>query len=373
MCFSTLSRTTHRFIAPLVSENRNLMQKRFTHRASSFDYLKIWKDKGVNFLEKLQDRNISHFPHLVERIFKVETSMKMNGLVPFVHAMPAGSCVPTACNQFFYENQVKHPFFQLLRPKNAEFMLPLEDMIKEIPKKYYGSQKSRLLSMSYAFTCSVRCSESAASRGFVNHQGKEYNSFILRKYEVFLKTALKDREKSYFDKKGWRLIRHYSRLSVGDFIMIGVPLNKLSRWVYDCKPYNVPTRNDVHKVSQKPQDYWDDLIKDGHQATLLICDETLDPSSGLVMVKANDEDAVKAYCGDNTFKPMKEVSLYQEMLKPMETGIEQEEQAKRKVLNEELSSMVDELREAIADPKKVFDASTIPDEDASRDVPPVPC
>jgi len=164
--------------------------------------------------------------------------------------------------------------------------------------------------------------------------------------EIFEKAIKKSAHphQDYFLERGKVLIRKYGRLRVGDFIIIGVPPEKLTRWFFDSKPYNIPTGNDIRSVVDNPTRFNKELIQEKtHMATMIMCSETLDPSSGLVMVLANDSKEVDAFCGKDKLKPPCEVDLYQEILHSSDASFEEEEKLRRQELDEQLEKLLAEF------------------------------
>jgi hypothetical protein len=296
----------------------------------SHTYLKMWKDLRIDYLERLDvGSRMRESPKLVDRIVRVEAAMKTRGLVPFVHAMPAGAKVPM---QFYGEQQ---RFFKHLRPKSLPFMLDYEEARSAIPQTQERTQKLHLLSVSYALTSGVLSHESAASWGFVNHFGNHQNEMLQAQFRKVIEES-NQQHKSYFLERGNVLIRKFGRLSVGDFLVIGVPKNKLSRWFYDSKPYNVPSGRDIASVVEDPRRYKKELAKEGtHMATMIICKETLSSDSGLMIVRANDSDEVKSFTKERVCKLG--------FKRPKVGTLEKEESQTRAVLDRELDRLCQEF------------------------------
>lgn len=258
-------------------------------KSKSHTYLKIWKDRHIDFHSKMPPEMERH-PEVVHNILKIEAFLQERGLVSFVHASPAGSKVLSELYNALYG---AHQFFSYLRPKDKRYMVTYQRAIKGIPQTKIEESKPHLLSVSYALTSSITPLESAASWGFRNHFGCEQNFALLRELDMILdEENLPAEAKMHLKEKGWQLIRFYGRQKVGNFHIIGVPNHKVSRYFYDSRPYNVPTGKEVLAVAEDPAGHLETLMSEGHQATMVICDETLDPKSGLVTVTANTHEEV---------------------------------------------------------------------------------
>lgn len=375
MSFATLKRAVHQAPFSSVSQRSSYwIQRRYTHRSSSYAYAEIWKRQKIDYVAQMGRPHFQYSPKLINRILSVETAMRVQGLTSFVHAMPAGAKVLTEFSAAIYQNASNpwNRYFKYLRcPDTA---LPWEKAVKQISAGPEKSQKPHLLSVSYALLSGIRPLESAASWGFVNHFGNEQNLSLLSNLEALLQRE-DSRVRAYFRDKGWQLIRQYGRLQVGDFLVMGVPESKLSRFVYDSAPYNIPTGRDVRSVAREPHKHLDSLMKEEtHMASLIVCKETLDPRSGLVMVIANDEEEVAAFCGNRHFKPMQEVALYQEVLKTKDTGFEEQEREKRKQIDAQLKFLVQEFVAMRRDPQRQLVSSWTPwteeEESAASDFAP---
>lgn len=266
------------------------------HRSRSFSkskrYLRIWNGHKIDYRQAIQRPNIFQSPQLVERILRVEAEMQSRGLIPFVHATPAGLKVLRTCIDVTRFSD-KKPFFTSLRttskPKHSCEFVAIQ-----------GRQNSFLLSTSYALTSGIKPLESAASWGFINHFGSRQNSDLKTMFDTFMESQKvydTPQQKEYFSKKGWKLIRQYGRLQVGDFLVIGIPEKKLTEMAYDAKAYNIPTGRDIRSVAFEPEKHVDSLLQEGyHLATLILSDEVLDPQSGLVIIDTSNKVKVDAFC-----------------------------------------------------------------------------
>jgi hypothetical protein len=303
-------------------------------------YETIWKQHGINYAAAIGRENMDKSPHLIERIKLVEARMKQTGYTSFVHASPAGASVLRKCYNALYG---KVRFFQYLRPKDARFAVPWKKATALIPRPGDHSQKSHLLSVGYSLASSLRPGESPAYWGFVNHFGAETNFDLLRELDHFLDANFKERAKTkaYFRQKGWELIQKYGGLKLGDFTVIGVPRTSVRKYVYDSLPYNIPTGKDAARIAAHPEKHFVSLKDTGHIASLIVCNETLSPNSGIVMVRANAAREVSAFCQRTVFKK----SL---------CSFENEERQKRLSVDSELACFAAEITEAIRNPEKSF-------------------
>jgi hypothetical protein len=181
-----------------------------------------------------------------------------------------------------------------------------------------------------------------------------------------LDEALKEHpQKAYFTERGRKLIRMYTRLPVGDFLVIGVPQGMLSAWVYDSKPYNLPTGIDIAAMVERPRDFQLTLLKEGaHMATIIMCKETLDPETGVTIIEANDRKATRAYVDGIPLQPLP--ALFQELMDPTDPAIEEDYEETRSELNSELDKLSLEFSgklqfkfEKLSDQKSDWQASDI--------------
>lgn len=317
---------------------------RYTHRSASYSYLELWKNRKVDYAQALDRPYMFQSPQLVERILRVESAMKVRGLVPFVHAMPAATMVHMQFADALYGNTNR--FFKYLRPKTKEMAVTWEEAVQAIPREVQKCQKPHLLSVSYALSSGIRPLESTAAWGFINHNGKDQNLDLTWGLHALMKSV--GFQSACHTRQAELLIRRFSRLRVGNFILLGVPQETVCRWMYDSVPYNVPTGHSVARVAARPASFADTLFQEGcHMATMLICDETLDPDAGLVVVLANDEDAVTDYVQGETFKPMHEVDLYRELFTERETEFERAEVCERNKLVSSLESLTSDMKKVL--------------------------
>jgi hypothetical protein len=345
----------------------------FTHRSPSHDYLTIWRDQKIEYLSQMHcaGQRMSQSPHLINQILKLEAAMKRRNLVPFVHATPASSKVILQFSDVVYPTE-KVRFFTPLRPRDEEFAISLDEVKMQIPKDVVRKPKYHLLSVSYALTSGIRPLESAASWGFVNHFGNAQNFTMLHRFRKLLQheSTIAPHVKPHFHNRAWRLIRHYGRLEVGDFYVLGVPPEKLRRYLYDSKPDNLPTGKDIHSVAADPYKHIDSLMEEKtHMATMLICDETLASESGLCIINAHDDEAVLEFCSKMEPEPLQESKLYQQMLKLQKSEFEKKERTKRKSLDRDLEVLVNQFAELKIGKSVDFSARDFDDEFSIADFP----
>lgn len=287
------------------------------------------------------------FPRTVQQVVGTEVVMKMNGLVPFVHAMPAASKVLMK----FYEASKPHnqPYFLYLR---SPFYTPDRD---QIPPPKEGCESSYHLSLGYSLTSGIQPLESPASWGFVNHFGPECRNKMNDAFYSFLKEAgLLPNSNAfvYFQKKGYALIRKYCRFNVGEFVVFGISPEKVDRYVYDAKPYNLPTGEKASDVASHPKRYQNTLKERGQlMASMVLCKETLLPNRNLVMVLASGSDFFRASV---PMTPMNSVAEFDGVTNLMDTSFETKEHQERATLNAELEKLAEEFGQYRKDPKKTF-------------------
>lgn len=345
---------------------RNATPSRYVHRAPDRTYLDLWKHVGISYMEKMnydfdpsEKMNAAHrmydSPMLVERILRTEVAMKEKGYVPFVHAMPASSKVLMSVYEAIYPYDTKAiPFFKYLRPPEGEYMTSKKEILEHLPTDAKErSSDSRLISLSYALTSGIKPLESAASWGFINHFGKaNYFPFChllddyLKRSSLASHTAL-----AILLDKGRALIRRYNRLKVGEFIVLGIPAEKVDRFVYDALPFNIPTGKKALNVALDPAKYKKLLLAHKtHMATLMMYNETTTPMSGMIMVSASDKGEVEKFCRGLTFTPLKEVDAYKELVSPVPTAFEREHEEKKETIDQELKKWATTVTQLLSHP-----------------------
>lgn len=330
---------------------RHAMPKRYLHRAPDRRYLELWKKQGVNYakaLSKETRKNLYNSPKLVEQILRASTVATLRGHIPFLHAAPAAAKLLMKMYEADHSS-IKLPFFKFLRsPKSCEGQANLEKAKTWIPNAEFGGPYPGLLSQSYALTSGVRPLETAASWGFSNHGGRRQYFNLMDIYKRFLQETGIDRNTQaydYFLAKGSELIRKYNRLKVGNFLVMGISKPDVARYVYDCKPYNVPTGKDAVDVAEHPERHTDTLDSEQtHMATTFLCKDTLTPNSGISIVDANDPDEVEAFCAGQTLTPMKDVEAFHDLVSPIPTAFESEQEEQMKKVDASMETLLAQFR-----------------------------
>lgn len=271
---------------------------------------------------------MEHTPSLVSRIVQVQRRMAFDGLAPFVHAAPASANVPFA---FYRTVQRTNPFFQPLRSPIDPQIRSVQEMWKKVPSAEIKAPKPNLLSVSYPFPSNTSHLEFAADWGCCNHFGNEQWFLmcgILCSFFNQYKTTFKEEIPPSFEERARHLIIEYNRLKVGTFLVVGVPKNRLPEWMYDSKPYNIPTGRSIEEVFANPE-----RAADGNFATLVISRESLDPDSGIVVVDANNPSQVRRFCVSEPWLDLESPS-----------SREADEEAERKRLNCKLRTLIDDFQ-----------------------------
>ena len=361
---------THR--AAQMAQSCLNVPRRSLHRAVDYAYMKLWNKQGIDFQNEMNQpigseanpgKNMYESPELVESILKTQVAFKEEGQTSFLHAMPAASKVVRKFRKVVYlENH-----FHLRSPKDPLCQNSLEDAQSRLPREE-KERRSDLLSMSYGLTSGVRPLESAASWGFINHFGEKEQAFpLLEQYRAVLdEGGLEPNSESYFYffKKGWNLIRKYCRLKVGDFLVIGIPEGQADRFVYDAKPYNLPTGAKASEVAQDPERFEESLKQEKtHMAAMILCKETFDPRSGIRVVDAGDETEVSSVCKGRRFVPRKEIPEYANLASSAATAFETEQKKHRREADLELESLAEEFAVFRKDPKRRY-SGEVPEGDA---------
>jgi hypothetical protein len=163
-------------------------------------------------------------------------------------------------------------------------------------------------------------------------------------YRSFLQDtgiAEDDAVRDYFLAKGGELIRKYNRLKVGDFLVMGLPKASVDRYVYDCKPFNVPTGKNALDVAEHPERHADSLMSEKtHMTTMLLCEETLHPDCGISIVDASNPAEAETFCAGHTLAPMKDVEAFQDLVSKEPTDFEKEQEGQKKKVDAELDAFI---------------------------------
>ena len=143
------------------------------------------------------------------------------------------------------------------------------------------------------------------------------------------------------------MIDQFDSLRTSNFLVFGLDPQFAERFVYDSLPYGLPTKDHPLQVIEGKQGQ---ERYTGHQARLLMCKETLDPSSPMTVVSAVDEGAVNAYVEKHKSDPFVPPSAYAEfkqLLPEESTQIENDEMAKRKALLEQTDQFINAVKEHV--------------------------
>lgn len=330
------------------------LQKRWTHRSPSYNYMHLWNQHQVDYISSMPP-NMKKSPLLVSQILRAEAAMKQKGYVPFVHAMPASSKVllafyraasPTASS--FYKT-LRSPF----QPSSS-----LSEVQASVPNQEDRVPRPQFLSTSYALTGNTVHLESAASWGFVNHYGNEQYFPMLAKMADFAASVEEKTGRkipSSFERRAQTLIRGYNRLSVGNFYVLGVPPEKIALWMYDAKPYHIPTGRSIEAVVNEPR--LNDQ-NEGSIATLMLAKEVLHPASGLIAVEANNASEIESFCRGIDWVHPRDLPVYHPLMGP-DTPFEEREKTARERLDQELDCLISDFNHWLKsseyeEPERVF-------------------
>jgi hypothetical protein len=183
--------------------------------------------------------------------------------------------------------------------------------------------------------------ESAASWGFKNHFGKEQYFPMVEHLNTFFAEWQKRSRKQVptcFLDRGRNLISEYNRLAVGQFFVLGVPANKLTDWMYDAKPFYIPTGKDIRSVVEKPAISADE----GTIATLMLAKEVLNPTSGLVVISVDKTDS---FCKGLDLIDPSYIPLYRSITCSASTAFEEREMKVRDQLQLKLKQFSSDFME----------------------------
>jgi hypothetical protein len=304
--------------------------------------MEMWNKLGVDF-SRHAERNLRQSPDQVKRILQTSTAVQLQDAVPFIHARPAGDRVLTKLYEAAQPPQ-SGIFFKYLRsPLSFVAQRTWDQAWSEVPREETGAATPNILSLSYALTSGIKPLESARSWGFVNHfKNQQYFPLVQHLNDFLHSLGLKGHVYEYFGALGRSLIRRYSRLETGDFFVLAIPRHQVDRYVYDAKPYNVPTGKKASEVASNPLAHMDTLLDHGtHMAAMPVSKETMDPSSGISIINAADPQEVTTFCRSIDFDPLPEP--YATLIEAPSTQFESMQQSQRKKLDLELTSLFHQL------------------------------
>ena len=93
------------------------------------------------------------------------------------------------------------------------------------------------------------------------------------------------------------------KLEYGQLLVVGVPSDKMSKWVYGCRRFGIATGCSMTKVMD---DLSKGLIPKAGQVRVTLTEESLDPINGVQVVNLMDDKAVEDFCEGIPMKPLSE-------------------------------------------------------------------
>jgi hypothetical protein len=316
------------------------VSRRHFHGTPDRVYLDIWNRAGIDFAQHTE-KNMRQSPEQVKRIMQTSATMQRQGRVPFLHARPAGDKV---IMKFHEAARPTKPgaFIKYLRSPSGPFAQRTRERAwSQLPREETGAATPDILSLSYALASGIRPLESASSWGFVNHfKNQQYFPLVQQLRDCFESVGLTEHALEYFGAQGRALIRQYNRLETGDFFVVGIPESIVDRYLYDAKPYNVPTGKKASEVAADPAAHLDTLLSQGtHMAAMPVCAQIFDPDSGISVVNASDPREVVAFCGGDDLV----IDPFSTLVSAQPTEFEATQLTQRKKIDVALAALIEEF------------------------------
>lgn len=370
MFASFLSQCTFSF-THWAKNSKAMTHQRFTHRAPDLLYL----EKGLKHHSEYRMHyekalfKMQRFPHLLERYFQTAAVMKCKNLMPFVHAQSSLFTPFRVFAETFGVQSPKYPHYRYWRQPEGKYSIEYEQLKQKIeafvakhgahswtPGSWNTSVcyldadpelRSHLVSVSYCLS-EFTLMESANYFTFENRsilQDEQITKVGLASLEKFLKIRGKQKEFPKVASKLKVISEQLSKAPIGNLFLIGIPKEKLTRYVYDAKAFGIPTgqsmRDMCEDFSISSRSYC--VEEGGLQARLLLYRETMRPDSGIEVVFVNDAREVSKYCQGWVLKAPQEVATYAPFFKWSSTSLEDRYEA-------ELQKALLHVREPIDSP-----------------------
>lgn len=317
---------------------------------------------------------MSLFPKLMQNAINTSAAMVAQDCVPFFHGEPSGLNAIRIFRNTLVHSKQDNQYYKYFRSTSAAHIIERSELNERI-KKYIadnGIYKSKtadglkfstiwgdplltpldvnphlrphLLSVSYAMTANV--SKYDSCYWFTFHPRNPVDK-INDVFAIMATRSLRARGHSVESiaeviHEMRSIFNEYAELKVGTLMVIGVPRDKLSLYVYDSKSMGHPTDKNIHNVVNKPFEESTSRImgKDGGlQARLMLYKETMTPRSGIKVIIANDNNEVEEYCSGLDIENPHRISTFDPLLYRKNTSTEEEDSQKRRALDARVAAI----------------------------------
>ena len=238
------------------------------------------------------------FPQLMRRYFETAAVMRTKGLVPFLHAQHSAlRAAPIFLETLAGRSSAKP--FKYFRNPSKEFEVDRSTLWNKIANSNF-EVSSHTLSMSYSIF-ETQPEESASYFLFSNasvdgqsciEPGRRVIAEALRRRGVQVSDTMRILE---------RFCEQYAQLKLGTLYLIGIPQERLDRFVYDSEAYGKPTGIDVRQaIDCHVHSEWNHTAP---QARLMFYNETMDTKCGLEAVDISDAKETEHYAQAAALEP----------------------------------------------------------------------
>lgn len=224
----------------------------------------------------------------------------------------------------------------------------LDDENRMQPLDHLLHIRKLVLSMSYATFSNFNRGESAISCAIENFRAHPSRDFaeqtsLTMVYETLKAYGFSEEriEEIISSEKFGYLVNAYKAFPTGNFLAIAIERKLLSKFIYDSKVYGIPTED-------APEDVIDgtaglDRLKEGHQARLIISEETLHPQSGLIIFDPNDPEEVAAVSKDIDITHPGTVKTFDKLISVKHRRGERSDLTRRSELNKVTKNYVQQI------------------------------
>lgn len=263
--------------------------KRGIHHAPDYQRLNAMYNEDKEFYASSCFKMQKH-PKLMQRYFEAASVMQRKGKFPFLHAQSSALRAPRIFIETLSGENQKSPHFKYFRTPSSEYRMDRAAVMRKIQGASV-EPSSHVLSMSYSLFESAP-EESANYFLFSNTSAAQNGIFNISREAIT--ASLKSRGMLARTPDVLKVMDHffddYSKLKLGTLFLIGVPKERLGRYVYDSEPYSKPTGIDVQQVIDRYA-FCEESSQEGKkalQARLMFFNETMTPSSGIEVIDVTD-------------------------------------------------------------------------------------
>jgi hypothetical protein len=336
---------------------------------------KMFKERYQHTEDKITLGMVLLYPKTINNYWRVAKSMQKKGLIPFVHGQAMVWAIP--------QRILKALGFrgcQLLRSTNSQSLKTTHEITQIIESEsinrkvnpvlsrffpFFGIEgaldhrpelRERMLSVTLGlFHLEIRESPFSFVVGGAYNSHSGFNTYeyegnrnvlpLKNCIEIanhMISQAMEEKRvapeiRSEVLKSIKSLYEEAARLSIGQIIVCGVPLENLSSIVYHCEPLGFPTGLSIHKIMEDL--YLGKPNPRCYQARLLFCQEMMQENSHVDVVNIMDECAVHKFSEGLGYLP----SDQEEGLKEIIDYAHTEKEDKHILANYHLYKKIDEI------------------------------